>query len=354
MNRSEIIHLGWDDEWEATLAASAATGLPGRISRVERGECDVLTEDGEQRALSDSQRSQSRLAPVTGDWVTLERSSDSDVGDDVLPLIEMVLERRTLLVRKDPGEREEHQPLAANVDVVLLVHGFDRPLRPGKLERFLVLAWNAGATPIVVLTKADLVGASHVADLVGVVEAVAPGVQVIVSSSLEGDEAFSGVEQVRVLLSGGQTATLLGESGAGKSTMVNALLGREVQETKEVRHGDAKGRHTTITRDLIVLPTGGFLIDTPGIRAVGLWDARDALEQVFSDITELASSCRFGDCAHNTEPGCAVRDAVEDGEVDPRRLDRYVAMGEELQQSEQRLVERDRATSPGRRRRRSG
>ena len=244
--------------------------------------------------------------------------------------IEIVLTRRTLLVRKDPGEREEHQPLAANVDVVLLVHGFDRPLRAGKLERFLVLAWNAGATPIVVLTKADLVESAEVAELIGVVDAVAPGVQVIISSSLTDDDAFSGVEQVREVLSGGQTATLLGESGAGKSTLVNALMGSDVQETNEVRRGDAKGRHTTITRDLIVLPTGGFLIDTPGIRAVGLWDARDALEQVFSDITELAVSCRFGDCAHSAEPGCAVRGAVDDGEIDPRRLDRYIAMGDEL------------------------
>lgn len=355
MNRSEIVHLGWDDTWEAILAQSGATGRPGRISRVERGECDVLTDRGHERALSDSQRAQSSLAPVTGDWVTLrpvdseEQPSQPDESGAV-PAIEVVLDRRSLLVRKDPGEREEHQPLAANVDLVLLVHGFDRPFRPGKLERFLVLGWNAGATPIVVLTKADLASAAEIDELRGVVKAVAPEVQIILSSSVPGADFISGVHEIRELLSPGLTATLLGESGAGKSTLVNALVGSEIQETKEVRRGDAKGRHTTITRDLIVLPEGGFLIDTPGIRAVGLWDAEDALNQVFADITSLAGSCRFGDCAHQEEPGCAVTQAVEDGTVDARRLERFVAMREELESSEKRLVERERNRRGKRRR----
>lgn len=344
MNRSELVHFGWDAEWEAEFDALGVGLTPGRISRVERGECDVITGDGIVRAQSDSQRSQSTMAPVTGDWVALESASevDEDAGGW---RITHVLPRRTELVRRDPGEREEQQPLSANVDVVFLVHGFDRPFRAGKLERFLVLAWNAGATPVVVLTKSDLADSGAIEELRSLVEAVAPGVEVVVSSI----ESREGFERVQALLAPNRSGTLLGESGAGKSSLVNALLDDEIQETQEVRRSDAKGRHTTITRDLLRIPSGGLLIDTPGIRAVGLWDAEDALLQVFSDITQAAQNCRFNDCAHGAEPGCAVSAAVESGEIDPRRLDRYRAMAEELAESEQRVVERKR--SSGRRRR---
>jgi len=240
------------------------------------------------------------------------------------------------------------QPLSANVDVVFLAHGFDRPFRPGKLERFLVLAWNAGATPVVVLTKSDVADGNQVDELTAVVNAVAPGVEVVVTSS----EGGTGLDRVRALLSPNRSGTLLGESGAGKSTLVNALLGEELQDTQPVRSGDAKGRHTTITRDLLVLPNGGILIDTPGIRAVGLWDAQDALEQVFSDVIERSYACRFNDCSHTSEPGCAVRQAVEDGELDPRRLERYRLMSEELAEIERRLIERERAPNRRGRKRR--
>jgi ribosome biogenesis GTPase len=344
MDRSALVHFGWDAEWEALFGAAGVEGEPGRISRVERGECDVVTEAGNVRALSDSQRSQSATAPVTGDWVIVDTDADGDRR------IELVLPRRTELVRRDPGEREVQQPLSANVDVVFLVHGFDRPFRAGKLERFLVLAWNAGATPVVVLTKADLADDDSITELVEIVEAVSPGVEVVVSSV----ETGAGLDRVRALLAPNRSGTLLGESGAGKSSLVNVLLGNEIQDTQPVRSGDAKGRHTTITRDLLRLPGGGLLIDTPGVRAVGLWDAEDALLQVFSDITEAAGSCRFNDCAHDAEPGCAVTAAVASGEIDVRRLDRYRAMAEELAESEQRVVERKRSSGkrPPQRRRR--
>lgn len=331
VERSEIVHLGWDDAWEDVLRRSGASGEPGRLIRVERGESDVGVGDEVLRAQSDSQRSQSDMAPVTGDWVTL-------IDEDGDPVIEHILDRRTELVRRDPGERGEEQPLSANVDVVFLVHGFDRPLRAGKLERFLVLAWNAGATPVVVLTKADLAEPGDVEDLTGIIGAVAPGVQVVVTSS----ESGLGLDRIRSLLEPNRTGTMLGESGSGKSTLVNALLDSDVQDTNTVRSSDSKGRHTTITRDLLVLPTGGVVIDTPGIRAVGLWDAEDALQQVFSDITELAAHCRFGDCAHGAEPGCAVTEAVESGVIDWRRLDRYQAMTEELAELDARVQARER------------
>lgn len=356
MDRFELFHLGWDEEWEAKLADFPYVGEVGRISRVERGESDVRIESGQVRAQSDSQRSQSFLAPVTGDWVTV-------VSQGGNWMIEAILERRTELVRRDPGERETQQPLSANVDVVFLVHGFDRPFRAGKLERFLVLAWNAQATPVVVLTKSDLATPEMQTDLVDIVSAVAPDVEVVVASvedrlSQQGqdqDEDPVGLARIEELLSPNRTGTLLGESGAGKSSLVNALMDVEVQSTQEVRRGDAKGRHTTITRDLLVLPSGGILIDTPGIRAVGLWDAQDALERVFSDILEAAEGCRFRDCAHDGEPSCAVREAVDAGQIDFRRLERFRAMAEELRESEQRLIERERANQSnrgGRRKRR--
>jgi len=338
VERSELVHLGWDAQWEAEFDGAGASGVPGRISRVERGECDVMVEGEVVRAVSDSQRAQSRLAPVTGDWAVLRQTDETWTVEAILP-------RRTSLVRRDPGEREEEQPLSANIDVVFLVHGFDRPFRAGKLERFLVLAQHAGATPVVVLTKSDLSNTEEQNDLVGIVQAVAPGVEVLISSA----ETDTGLDRLRELLQPNRSGTLLGESGAGKSTLVNALLNAEVQDTQPVRSGDAKGRHTTISRDLLVLPGGGILIDTPGIRAVGLWDAEDALQRVFSDITEAALGCRFNDCAHGGEPGCAVAAAVDTGQIDPRRLDRYRAMSEELAEIEARLIERERSNK-GRRR----
>ena len=336
MDRSELVHFGWDADWDREFARSAAIGEPGRISRVERGESDVVVETGVIRAMSDSQRSQSSQAPVTGDWVVVSNTDDVWTIDEILP-------RRTELVRRDPGEREEQQPLSANVDVVFLVHGFDRPFRAGKLERFLVLAWNAGSTPVVVLTKADLSTEAEQDELTGIVGAVAPGVEVVVTSV----ESGLGLDRVQELLQPNRSGTMLGESGAGKSSLVNSLLQTEVQETQPVRSGDSKGRHTTITRDMLRLTGGGVLIDTPGIRAVGLWDAEDALQRVFSDITETAQGCRFNDCAHGAEPGCAVSDAVAANEIDSRRLDRYREMAEELQEIEDRLVERERSNKGG-------
>jgi ribosome biogenesis GTPase / thiamine phosphate phosphatase len=243
-------------------------------------------------------------APTVGDWVVCR---DHEV-DAVLP-------RRSLLRRRAVGGDREQQ-LAANVDLVLLVCGLDRPVKPGRIDRGATLAWDAGATPAVVLTKAALV--SGVDAIVERVQAEHPALDVVATSAHEG----IGLDAVRALI-GDRTVVMLGESGAGKSSLLNALLGGEAAAIGHVRSGDAKGRHTTTARELRPLPSGGVLIDTPGIREVGLWVDPDAVAMTFADIDELGAGCRFRDCEHRTEPGCAVIAAVESGGLAAGRLESW-------------------------------
>jgi ribosome biogenesis GTPase len=326
-----LVRYGWDDGW-AALAGDEAT--VGRITRVDRGESDVVTADGIVRALSDSTRAQGEVAPATGDWVTLGE------GPDDKAVIARVLPRRHTLVRRDPSEAVHDQVLVANVDAVLIVHGLDRPLPPGRLERLLVQAWDSGASPLVVLTKADVLGSrDEVDDVVATVRAVAPDVAVVVTSRASGE----GIADLRRNIPAGSTGALVGASGVGKSTLVNLLVGEDLRETRAVRARDAKGRHTTTARELVLVPDGGAIVDTPGVRAVGVWAEEDALHRVFGDIEELAPECRFADCAHDREPGCAVCDVV-----DPRRLERYRALLREIDEMRERERQRERARSSGR------
>jgi ribosome biogenesis GTPase len=308
----------------------------GRIVRVDRGECDVVTSEGPVRVVSDSQRAQSETAPATGDWVLV--GTEPDLG----PFIERVLPRTNTVSRRDPSEEVVEQVLVANVDLVLIVHGLDRPLPPGRLERYLVLAWDSGAEVAVVLTKADRDPEAAV-EVAAVVRAVAPEVDVL---TVEVGEASGDIQGLEALIRPGLTVVLLGESGAGKSTLVNALVGEEVLATGEVRSSDRKGRHTTVSRELLLCPTGGLLVDTPGLRSLGLWDAEEALNRLFGDLEELSARCRFADCVHDTEPDCAVQ---ADGRVAKRRLDRYLLLRRELADQRERELERRRGER-GRRR----
>ncbi|NNE74619.1 MAG: ribosome small subunit-dependent GTPase A [Acidimicrobiales bacterium] len=345
----ELARYGLSADRLDELFEAADGRVLGRIIRVERGESDVVTEAGPVRAVSDSLRAQSDLAPVTGDWVHLV--DDPEVGWR----IDEIVERQRTLSRRDPGEQNIEQVLVANVDRVLITQALDRPLRPGRIERFLVLAWDSGAEPAVLLTKSDVADADEVAEVRAVVEALAPGIEVVALSAVEGADRDDGIaEQLRRLVPAGVTAVLVGESGAGKSTLVNRLLGHEAQATGDVRDADGAGRHTTITRDLIPLPDAGLIIDTPGIRAVGIWDAEDALRRVFGDVIELAGGCRFNDCQHGVEPGCAVQAAVEASQLDARRLGRFVGMRAELIEQAEREAERARRADSGRRRRGGG
>ncbi|MFF9351164.1 ribosome small subunit-dependent GTPase A [Streptomyces sp. NPDC014734] len=321
---------GWDDDWAAVFAPHAERGLlPGRVVRVDRGQCDIVTPHGTVRADTAFVVPRDPMRIVcTGDWAAVDPDGDPRFVRTLLP-------RRTAFVRSTSSQRSEGQVLATNVDHIAICVSLAADLDLGRVERFLALAMSStdgdallgggGATvhgaaePIVVLTKADLVpDAATLSYLVQDIESVAPGVQVLPVSSTTGE----GLDVFAAIVSGG-TSVLLGASGAGKSTLANTLLGREVMEVQAAREVDNKGRHTTTTRNLLVLPTGGVLIDTPGLRGVGLWDAEAGVGQVFSEIDELAERCRFHDCAHLAEPGCAVLAAIEDGSLPERRLDSY-------------------------------
>ena len=309
----------WGLDERAPAGVGSDTSTLGRVIRVDRGECDVVTEAGIIRVLSDSIRAQGEMAPVTGDWVEI------DEQEGLGAVIGTILERSTSVSRRDPAQRDIEQVLAANVEVVGVVHGLDRPLPPGRLERLLVVAINSGAAPMVILTKSDAAVASDESE--AIVRSVCRDIPVVTTSIVNG----SGLDELVGHIGAGRTLALIGASGVGKSALVNALVGEERLEVGSVRDADSKGRHTTTARQLVLLVNAaGLVLDTPGIRSVGLWEAEHALGLVFGDLEQLASSCRFHDCVHRSEPGCALSEAVADGSVDVKRVDRYVALVAEL------------------------
>lgn len=299
-----LLPYGWTDRWAALLAdvADRSTSShplqPGRVIRHDGVAITVAMPDG-VRQLTLSRKLDPH--PAVGDWVAV----DSDIPVAVLP--------RTSLLTRRSVRTEAPQHLAANVDVVLVVCGLDRPIRAGRIDRVATLAWEAGAVPAVVLTKADLV-----ADADAIAAAVTdahPGLDVVTTSVAEG----RGIDDLHALVED-RTVVFVGESGAGKSSLTNSLIGAPVMATGDVRAGDAKGRHTTTTREAHPLPGGGVLIDTPGLRSVGLWADQDAVAATFPDVDELAERCRFNDCGHGNEPGCAVQAALADGTLAPERF----------------------------------
>lgn len=316
-DRSALVPIGWDER-VATLFGAARPGEPGRIARVDRGLFTVLVTEGERRvALSPSLRGSREMSDraTVGDWVV--------VVDDV---IEQVLPRRSAFVRGDPGKPTAAQVVAANVDTVFAVHGLTKPVNVRRIERELVLVWESGAVPVVVLSKLDLCDDPEAARRAA--EEVARGVDVHLVSGVTGE----GIEGLRAYAGGNRTVALVGASGVGKSTLANRLLGEELLATQEVRAGDQRGRHTTTVRQLVVLPGGGVLVDTPGLRALALWDASEGLGETFADVEELEAQCRFSDCGHSGEPGCAIVAAIDAGTLSPDRLASYLALQEELAQ----------------------
>ena len=335
--------VGWDDDLDTWLAeqnsaAGHAESAPqestahGRIARTSRGFCLVFTGGDAIMAASSSIRSSTGLAPSTGDFVSIVE--DPEDG----PMVSAIAPRRTSLTRRAPGKVPEPQVLAANIDDVFVMHGLDRPINLNRLERQLVLAWASGATPVVLLTKADEV--THSEEAVDTISAIAPGVETLAISTVSGRN----IDRVNEHFVGSRTIALLGLSGIGKSTLVNELSGGAVQRIGEVRATDRRGRHTTVTRDLVPLPGGGIVIDTPGIREIGLWQAYDGLERTFPEIAEAAAACRFADCSHTKEPGCGVSQARMNGTITDRRLAHWGELHGELALQEEQLEAFDRRT----------
>lgn len=324
-----------DAQREALAALGDAALVAGRVVSESKGELRVWCE-GRELAVTLSGRMQGRASgrealPAVGDWVALEVTGDGrGVARALLP-------RRSAFVRRAAGHGGGAQVVAANVDVVLLVTGLDADFNVRRIERYLAAAWESGAAPVVVLTKADV--CDDAAARAAEATAAAGRAPVVVVSALTGD----GVEAVRAHLRPGETVAVTGSSGAGKSTLANALAGAEVQRTGAVRAHDHRGRHTTTRRELLVLPGGALLIDTPGMRELQLWDVGEGLDAAFEDVAELAARCRFGDCAHGREPGCAVREALASGALDRARYESWAKLRGEAEATRAERARRQRA-----------
>ena len=324
----KLDEFGWSSSLDEQFRARAGAGLgPARVVATYTHLYRLVTAEGEKLgSVSGRLRHVARGPqdfPATGDWVVAELRS----GDD-RATIHDVLPRASCFSRRAAGARAEEQVVAANVDTVFLVAGLDGDFNPRRVERALVLSWESGASPVVVLTKADL--CADVAARRQEMEAAAAGVPVVVTSASTGE----GVEDLGAHLVRGRTVALLGSSGVGKSTLVNRLLGYDRQRTLTVRESDDRGRHATTFRELIPLPSGALVIDTPGLREIQLWAGEESLGDAFADVAERASACRFRDCRHEGEPGCAVQAAVDAGTLDPARLASYHKLGRELRHLE--------------------
>jgi len=339
-----FLQLGWNAFFAAQIRELPPGTLPARVLVQRRTNFLVAAHDGEYRAtvtgrlrfLSGAQAD----LPVVGDWVLLRPIPGERTGS-----ITAVLQRKTAVSRRAPGREEVEQVMAANIDVLFLVTGLDENYNLRRIERYLATAIRSSAQPVIVLNKVDL--CSFVEEAIAEVRAVVGTAPIHTTNALSRES----VGQLRAYLAPGVTAAFLGSSGVGKSTLINSLLGHEKFKTAEVREDSGRGRHTTSHRELVVLSSGGNLIDTPGMRELQLWGVDEEVSEVFDDIEELAQQCRFRDCRHDQEPGCAVRTSVEEGKLDPARLESYARLLRELDYHRRSTDIRARLTQKGKEKR---
>jgi ribosome biogenesis GTPase len=326
--------LGWSPFFEATFAPLRELRLiPARVAVEHRRAYVLYTEAGELAGeaagkLYHGAGSAADL-PKVGDWVAV-----SPLVGEPKAIIRQVLPRRTKFSRKAAGEHDTEQVIAANIDRLFIVQGLDHDFNLRRLERYLVMAWESGAEPVILLNKADLCG--NVEEYTGAVAEIAPGVPVIAISAREG----LGIEELGRLLREGETVAFIGSSGVGKSTLINRLLGADHLKTAEVRAADSRGRHTTTHRELFLLPGGGLVIDTPGLRELQLWYSEQGLDETFADIEELARNCHFADCTHSHESKCAVLEALRSGSLSQARYASYQKLLKEMSALEARTDRR--------------
>lgn len=326
--------LGWKDAFATAFHAHAAPGVvPGRVALEHNHVYRVMTEAGEYLAeatgrLKHFAEGRHEL-PAVGDWVALRLDSAGGHSQ-----ITAILPRVSKFSRKRAGEWTEEQVVAANIDTVFLVSGLDGDFNPRRIERYLLLARSSDARPVVILNKADL--ADDVAEAVALIGELAPDVPVLAISAADG----AGFDALQAYLGAGQTVALLGSSGVGKSSIVNRLVGEAVLPTRSVRESDSRGRHASVHRQLIPLPVGGMVIDTPGMRELQLWGVDEGMPGAFEDVEGLAASCRFRDCQHRQEPGCGVKAAVEAGTLDSARYENFIKLQDERESMAKRQDER--------------
>ncbi len=317
--------LGWNRFFAKNFDSYFQQGYTvGRVALEQKNTYLLYTEFGELSAeVTGKMRYQAERRidfPAVGDWVVV-----SIIGDEERANIHEILPRKSKFSRKTVGAQTDEQIIATNIDTVFLVSGLDRDFNLRRIERYLILVWESGANPVIILNKADL--CDEVEQRKAEVEAIAPGVPIISLSAIENQ----GLDALTPYLGTGQTVALIGSSGVGKSTITNQLAKKDIQAVQTVRKGDNRGRHTTTHRELIILPSGGLLMDTPGMREIQMWNGSEGFQETFTDINTLATECRFRNCQHESEPGCAVQQALLDGTLDKQRFRNYRKLQQELE-----------------------